>query len=304
MKTAYGKAGGKQVKKKSNIGVIFDSSNAIFMIFMICITLYPLLHVLFSSLSKPDQLMAYSGPLIKPLGFSLEAYEVVLKNKYILNGFINTAVIVVVGVALNILMTSLGAYFLSRKGVLFQRPIALFIIFTMYFQGGLIPFYLTVKGLGINNTLLAIILPTAINTFNMIILRTGFASIPSSLEEAARIDGASDYTILWRVVLPLAKPIVAVVTLYYLVSHWNSWFNAMIFLSDKNLYPLQLILREILIQNDTTSMSAYAEVGQQESIGETIKYATIIIVTLPILCVYPFVQKYFEKGVMIGAVKE
>ncbi|NOU62465.1 ABC transporter permease subunit [Paenibacillus sp. LMG 31461] len=274
------------------------------MIFMICVTLYPMLHVLFSSLSKPELLMAYSGPLIKPLGFSIKAYEAVFNNKYILNGFINTSIIVVSGVTLNVFMTSLGAYFLSRKDVLFQRPITLFIIFTMYFQGGLIPFYFTVKGLGIDNTFLAIILPTAINTFNLIILRTGFASIPASLEEAARIDGASDYTVLCRVVLPLAKPMVAVVTLYYLVSHWNSWFNAMIFLTDKKMYPLQLILREILVQNDTSSMSTYSEVGQQESIGETIKYATIMIVTLPILFVYPFVQKYFEKGVMIGAVKQ
>lgn len=290
--------------RKNSIGsIIFDTANAIFMFFMVVVCLYPILHVLFSSLSDETMLMAYNGPLFKPLGFSLNAYKAVLSNEYIMQGYVNTMIVVLGGTAVNILMTALGAYFLSRKDVYLQKYVVFFIIFTMFFNGGLIPTYFNIKGMGMENSLLALIIPTAINTYNLIVMRTGFAAVPDSLSEAAYIDGANDYIILWRVILPLSMPTVAVVALYYVVAHWNEWFNAMLFIRDRELYPLQLHLREILLQNDTESMTTYAAAGEQQSLGETIKNATIIIATVPVLCMYPFIQRFFEKGVMIGAVK-
>ena len=174
----------------------------------------------------------------------------------------------------------------------------------MFFGGGMIPTYLLVNNLGLTNTYWALILPTAISTYNMIIMRTGFAAIPESLEESAKIDGANHFTILFKIVIPLAKPTMAVIVLYYAVACWNSWFNAMIYLQKRrDLQPLQLILRGILIENDTSNMQD-GNVGQDtESIAESIKYAVIVVATLPILAIYPFLQKYFIKGIMIGAVK-
>ena len=177
------------------------------------------------------------------------------------------------------------------------------IVLTMYFSGGLIPFFLTVRSLKLDNTLWALIIPTAISTFNMIIMRTAFASVPDSLEESAKLDGAGHIRILVKIMVPLVFPTIAVLILYYSVGHWNSWFNAMVFLRDRSKYPLQLILREILIQNSMENMTMGVEMDDKEMISETIKYAVIIVSTLPILCLYPFIQKYFVKGVMIGAVK-
>lgn len=282
---------------------IFNVFNIIFMIVLMIITVYPLLHVLFASVSDSNQLLAHRGLLLKPIGFNLQAYKMVFKNPMIVRGYFNTIFVVVVGVTLNIIMTSLAAYVLSRKDVLWKSTMMFFIVFTMFFSGGLIPFYFTVKSLHIDNSYLALILPVAINTFNLIIMRTSFAAIPDSLEESAKLDGASHFTILFRIILPLSLPIVAVMVLYYSVAHWNAWFNAMIFIQDRELFPLQLILREILIQNDTSNMSTGVGVGDQEAIGESIKYACIVVATLPILCVYPFLQKYFVKGALVGAVK-
>ena len=282
---------------------IFNVFNIILMIIIMIITIYPILHVLFASVSDSNLLLAHRGLLLKPIGFNLEAYKMVFKNPMIVRGYFNTIFVVVVGVIVNIIMTSLAAYVLSRKDVLWKNSMMFFIVFTMFFSGGLIPFYFTVKSLHIDNTYLALILPVAINTFNLIIMRTSFAAIPDSLEESAKLDGASHFTILFRIILPLSLPIVAVMVLYYSVAHWNAWFNAMIFIQDRNLYPLQLVLREILIQNDTASMSTGVGAGDQEAIGESIKYAVIVVATLPILCVYPFLQKYFTKGALVGAVK-
>lgn len=180
----------------------------------------------------------------------------------------------------------------------------LMIIFTMYFQGGLIPRYLLVNNtLHLANNLLALILPGAISAWNLIVMRTNFEGIPDSLEESAKLDGANDFVILFRIILPLSKAVLAVMVLFYGVSHWNAWFDAIIFLRERNLYPLQLILREILISNSTDTMTTSIVGYDQYAIGENIKYATIIVATVPILCIYPFIQKYFVKGVMVGAVK-
>lgn len=282
---------------------VFDVVNIIFMLFMIVITLYPMLYVLFASFSSPRKLMMHYGPLWHPLDFNLASYKAVFKNPNIWNGYRNTTFIVVVGVAINMALTMLGGYLLSRKNWMFQKIMSMAIVFTMYFSGGLIPFYLTVRDLRLDNTLWALIIPTAISTYNMIIMRTAFAAIPDSLEESAKLDGANHFIILTKIMIPLVVPTIAVLILYYGVSHWNSWFNAMIFLRDRSKYPLQLILREILIQNSLNEMTLGAGMDDKEMIAETIKYAVIVVSTVPILCLYPFLQKYFVKGVMIGAVK-
>jgi putative aldouronate transport system permease protein len=284
---------------------VFNFFNIVIMCLLIIATLYPMIYVVLASFSNSHLLMAHDGILLRPAGFSLAAYKGVFSNPNILTGYRNTLFILVVGTTTNIVLTSLGAYVLSRKNVLFNNVIMMVIMFTMFFSGGMIPTYLLVKNLGLTDTFFALFLPNAISTYNMIIMRTGFAAIPESLEESAKIDGASHLTILIKIVFPLAKATVAVIVLYYGVAHWNAWFNAMIYLPRKReLRPLQLILRGILIENDTNSMmEGGSNIGDVESIAETIKYAVIVVATLPILSIYPFLQKYFIKGVMIGAVK-
>lgn len=284
---------------------IFNVLNVLFMIAMMFIMFYPMWHVLCASFSDARLLSAHTGVLLKPEGFSTTAYKLMLKNPMIVRGYGNTAFILVFGLIINMIMTSLAAYVLSRKNLMWRKPLTLIIIFTMYFSGGMIPSYLNVISLGLRDSLWAVILPGAISTYNMIIMRTAFASVPESLEEAAMLDGASRMRILWQIILPLSKATVAVICLYYAVAHWNAWFNAMLYLNDRNKFPLQLVLREILIQNDTSSMVTAMDAGAGDSsfVSETVKYAVIIVSIVPILCVYPFIQKHFTKGVMIGAVK-
>lgn len=281
----------------------FDITIHVILVALMMVTLYPLLYVAFASISDAGQLVSHKGLLLKPLGFSLEAYKSVFANPGILTGYKNTIFIVIFGVAINLFMTALGAYVLSRKNVMWNKAFIFLIVFTMFFNGGLIPLYLIVKGVGLVNSLWATIIPFAINTFNLIIMRTAFMSVPDSLEESAKMDGANHFVILFRIILPLSMPVIAVMILYYAVEKWNGWFYASVFLKDRELFPLQLTLREILIANSTDSMSSGADNADRFQIGETIKYATIMVATVPILAVYPFVQKYFVKGVMVGALK-
>lgn len=289
---------------KINLGSrLFNVGNSLLMLVLVLVTLYPLYHVAMGSISNGVEMMTHRGLLLRPLGFTLEGYNMVFKNPMIIKGYINTLFIVIVGTLLNLLMTSVGAYSLSRSSLYYKRTLTLFIVFTMYFSGGLIPNYLTVRMVGIDNTLWALIIPGIIGTTNLIIMRTSFAAIPESLCESATIDGANDITILFRIILPLSKPIIAVMVMYYGVGHWNSWFSAMIYLRERTKFPLQLILREILIQDQTAGMVTNGYVGDMQSMSETLKYATIMVATIPILIIYPFAQKYFTKGVMIGAIK-
>lgn len=267
------------------------------------ICLYPVVYVVLASFSDANQLMAYHGFLWKPLGANLEAYKAIAQNPMIFSGYVNTLIVVGASLVVNIIMTGIAAYFLSRKGVMLKKAMMIYIMLTMYFSGGIIPLYLTVRKLGMYNSLLSLILPTAINTYNLIIMKTSFEAVPDSLIEAALLDGAGHVSTLFRVVLPLTSATVAVMVLYYGVGHWNSWFNAMIFLSDREKFPLQLVLREILIQNDTSAMSQGVGMSDALNISKTIKYAVIVAATVPILCVYPFLQKYFAKGALVGAVK-
>lgn len=284
-------------------GHLFDGFNVVLMILLSAVTLYPLLYVVFASMSDPGQLMQARGLLLFPAGFSLDAYRAVLHNPMILSSYWNTLIYVVTGTAINMAMTCLAAYALSRKNVFWNHPVMIMIVITMFFQGGLIPTYLLVKNLGMIDTMWALVLPPAMSAWNMIIMRTAFQNVPVSLEESARLDGANDFTILMRIVIPLSLPVLAVMVLFYGVAHWNSWFSALIYLRTRDLYPLQMVLREILIQNDTNSMMKAFE-SDRLAIGETIKYATIIVATIPILVLYPFLQKYFVKGVLIGSLKE
>ena len=283
---------------------VFDTVNVIFMALIMVVTLYPFLYVLFASLSDPATMVAHSGALISPVGgVTLASYKMVLSNPSIGIGYGNTLFLISVGTAINILMTSFGAYVLSRRGYIGKRFLNFFVVFTMFFGGGLIPFYLTVKTLGLLDSRWALILPKSIDTYNMIIMRTAFQSVPDSIDESAYLDGANDFVILFRMFWPLTLPTMAVMVLFYAVDHWNAWFYAMIFLRDRAKYPLQLVLREILISSDTSQMTTGVGGLETGIVGETIKYSTIIVATLPILAAYPFLQRYFVKGIMIGAVK-
>lgn len=277
---------------------VFHLANGLLLLTLSAVMVYPFLYVIFASLSDPVRFAQNTAALTAPLGLDLGAYRHVLKNPNILSGYENTAFYVIVGTTLQMGVTILAAYVLSRKGYLWKTAFSLFVAFTMFFNGGLIPTYLQVNALGIADTRWAMILPKLIITFNLIILRTAFAGIPQSLEESARLDGANDFQIMTRIVVPLSKPTLAILVLYYAVGHWNTWFTAMLYLRDRSLYPIQLILREILFISSTGSGASASALYE-----ETIKYAAIIVTTLPILCVYPVVQRYFVKGMMVGAIK-
>jgi putative aldouronate transport system permease protein len=291
--------------KRSRSEKIFYGVIILLMIALMVVTAYPLLYVLFASFSNPVELMSNRGILTAPLGFSLAAYEAVMQNPMITIGYRNTLFYVIAGTSISLVLTIMGAYALSRKNVLWRNPIMFAIVFTMFFHGGMIPSYLLVgQTLGLQDSPLALIIPGAISTWNLIILKTAFESVPIALEEAARIDGANDFQILWNVCIPISLPAIAVITLFYAVAEWNAWFGAMLYLRNRELYPLQIVLREILITNSTEAMTTGVSSGDVLPIAETIKYATIVVATVPILFIYPFLQKYFVKGVMIGAIKE
>lgn len=290
--------------KKSYGEKAFDVINTIGMVIITLITLYPLVYVLFASLSDSNRLLAYNGFLYKPLGFNVDAYVEVLKNKMVISSFFNSTFYVVVGTIISMLITIMGAYALSRKQLWIRKYINLAVVFTMFFGGGLVPTYLLVKGIGLYDTRWAIILPCAVSTYNFIVMKTAFLSCPASLEEAAKIDGANDFRILFQIILPVTKATLAVVTLFYAVNYWNTWFGPSLYLRDRAKYPLQLYLREVLINSSTDSMMSGSGSSQDSlAVSESIKYATVLVSTVPILVVYPFVQKYFVKGAMVGAVK-
>ena len=282
---------------------IFNIVNVTLLFLLVVVMLYPCLHVLFASVSDSNQLMEHGGFLFRPLGFTLDAYKEVFQNRLILSGYVNTLINLACSVVLSMVLTTLGAYALSRKELMIRKPVMLGITFTMFFSGGLIPTYMLVKGLGMTDTRWALIVPTAVSAYNLIIMRTSFENIPDSLIESAKLDGAGDFTILSQIALPVSMAVIAVIILFYAVDQWNSWFPAFIYLKSREQWPLQLVLREIVIANNLDDMLVGADSADRAAIGESIKYATIVVATLPILCVYPFLQKYFVKGVMIGAVK-
>jgi putative aldouronate transport system permease protein len=289
--------------KKSVGDVVFDIFNTLLMLFLVFVTLYPMYYVVIASVSNSIALLANPGFLWYPRGFTLGAFKLAFTHPLIVSGYKNILIVITVSLFFNITLTLFAAFFLASRNVYFKKPVLFIILFTMFFSGGIIPSYLNVRSLGLYNSLWALILPGAISVYNTIICRTAVEAIPSSLSESAKIDGANDFTILFRIIFPLIKPTIVVLLLYYGIGHWNSWFPASIYLRDNYKLPIQNVLRAILIANSEILNSAVTESDIVDNFAETIKYAAIVITTVPVLCIYPFLQRYFVKGVMIGAVK-
>lgn len=291
--------------KKSKGRIIFEIINYTLLTLFAVVCLLPVLHVLFASMSDPNWLNTQSGLILWPHGFNLEGYKLVFANEQLIRGFINTIFYVVSATIIGMLITIVGGYVLSKKELLWGNVIMFLISFTMLFNGGIVPLYLVIQKLHMLNTPWSVILPACVSTFNLIIMKTAFASVPAELEESARLDGAGDLTIIFRIMLPLVKATTATIALYYIVGHWNSWFPAAMYLKDRALYPLQLVLREILIINDTTTSAASASevAGNLDIYRQLVKYSTIIISSAPMVILYPFVMKYFKSGVMVGSIK-
>ena len=291
-------------KRKNKIQIptgskIFDIFNYIFLSIVGILTLYPFWDAFVVSLSPIEEYLKTSIHLW-PTKISIEPYSYMLNLRELWISYWNTIIVTVVGTSLNMLMTIMTAYVLSKKDLKGQRIIMFFIIFTMMFSGGLIPLYIVIKNLKMMNSLAALIIPTAMSTYNLIILRNFFYSIPQSLEEAAMIDGCSEIGILFKIVIPISKPAITTITLFYAVTNWNQFFSAVLYIYDKNKWPLQLFLRSLLFENDM----AYQAGGESLfMLGQPMKMAAVMMAIIPIMCVYPFFQKHFTKGVMLGAVK-
>lgn len=283
---------------------IFIIANYVVLTLFLLAVLYPLVFILSASMSDP--IAVSSGQVwLWPVDFNFTGYQAVFEYRSIVRGFLNSVFYAGVGTFVNVTLTLLAAYPLSRRDLFGRNWFMLLFVFTMMFSGGLIPTYLVVHDLGLLNTRWALILPTAMAVWNMIITRTYYqVTIPHELLEAARIDGCDDFRFFLRIVVPLSKPIIAVNALFYAVAHWNQFFNALIYLTDETLFPLQLVLREILIQNtvDPTAMDV-AELVRRQELRDLLKYTLIVVASIPPLLAYPFVQKHFVKGVMIGSLK-
>jgi putative aldouronate transport system permease protein len=283
---------------------VFNVVNYVVLGLFTLAVLYPLIYIMSASISDP--LAVSSGEVwLWPVDLNLDGYRAVLEYHSIVQGFLNSVWYAVVGSLIALALTLLAAYPLSRRDLFGRNGLMFFFTFTMLFSGGLIPTYLVVHDLGLLNTRWAIVLPGAMGVWNMIITRTYYqVTIPNELLEAARIDGCSDFQFFWRIVLPLSKPIIAVNLLFVAVGQWNQFFNALIYLTNESLFPLQLVLREILIQNtiDPTQMDA-AEMLRRQELRDLLKYCLIVIAMVPPLLAYPFVQKHFVKGIMIGSLK-
>lgn len=300
--------------KKKKKWEVFDILNFIFMLLILFITIYPLYFTVIASFSEPSA-VATGKVIWRPVGFTLDSYKQVFAYKQIWQGYINTIFYTVLGTAFNLVLTIPAAYAVSKKYLPGRGIVMGFFLITMYFSGGMVPTYLLIKNLGLINTRLVLVIVSGISIYNLIVTRTYFTtSISESIYEASRIDGAGEIRTFLSIALPLAKPIIAVMVLYYAVAHWNDYFNALLYVSDQNLEPLQSVLRRVLIQNQNAldesmmqqSMSAgeLLDSAQRAYAAYTMKYTMVFIASAPLLIAYPFVQKYFVKGVMVGAVKE
>ena len=278
--------------------------NRIIIGFLVVITLLPLIYVLVASFMDPTTLLN-KGISFNPKDWTLTGYERVFADGSILRGFLNSIFYSVTFSVLTVFITMITAYPLSKANLVGKGPIMTFLIITMFFGGGLVPTYLLLKNMNMINTVWALIIPGAVNVFNIILAKTYFQGIPKELSEAAVMDGANEFHILFKIMLPIAKPIIFVLFLYAFVGQWNSYFEAMIYLQDPKLEPLQMVLRKILIQNEPSQnmVGAQTEMAAIKEIAELIKYATIVISSLPLLIMYPFFQKYFDKGTLVGSVK-
>ena len=283
---------------------VFSVFNTCLLVLILFLTAYPVYFVLIASISDPTKMVANYGLMWLPhFPLSLTSYRMVFRHSLLLSGFGNTLFIVIVGLAFNMVLTVLGEYLLSLKNSLLKKPIAYLILFTMYFSGGIVPGYLNIKSLHLMNTLWALILPGAISTYNMLIMRSAIGALPDALMEAAKLDGASHFQRILNVVVPLTGATSAVLMLYYAVGHWNAWFNASLYIQSPSRFPLQLVLRQVLILGEDSEMASGMDAGSEIAAATVIKYALIVISTVPIMLLYPFLQRFFVKGVMIGSVK-
>lgn len=292
--------------RPSAAGRVFDIGNAIVMLVLCFAMLYPMWYVVCCSLSEPAELVRHSGPVFWPLKFTAVSYEKVLSYQPIWNGYKVTIFVVVVGTALNLLFTSMLAYVLSRRNLLWSKVITGLCIFTMYFSGGMIPTFLVVKAVGLYDSIWALIIPGLISTYYVIILRTALTGVPKEMIESAELDGANEMVTLVRILLPLIMPTIAAISLFIVVGYWNSWTNALLYIQDNKKMPLQMVLRQIVVNNDVSAAAgtgASNRSGEDQATRMLLKYATIMVSVIPIICVYPFLQKYFTKGVMVGALK-
>ena len=289
--------------------VVFDVVIFVILTFLFLIVAYPLYFIIISSISDP--VAVSQGKVIAfPIGFTMDGYKNVFEHGEVMRGFKNSLIYTALGVSLNLLLTLPTSYALSRKDFIFRKPITLFYMTTMFVGGGMIPTYLIVRATGLINTMWALIVPGSIGVYNMIVARTFFiTNIPQELMEAAKLDGCGNTRFFISIVLPLSGAIIAILFLYYGVGHWNSYFSALLYINDRTKWPLQMELRTILIQNsDAMTKTTYTaeelkEKERLEALKEMMKYSLIIISSIPVLIIYPFVQKYFVKGVMIGSVK-
>jgi len=292
-------------RKKRSMGErLFDFFNIFFILILVLVTVYPLLYTVFASFSDARALLRHEGALLFPLGpMTLQGYFMTFSNPNILQGFINTVAMVVSGTVIGVLMTMMGAYVVTRKKFKPRGIMMKAILLTMFFNGGIIPTFFVVRNVGLYNSFWSMVIPCALNTYNLIVLRTFFMSVPDSLEESAVLDGANDVQVLFQIFLPLSLPALAVITLYYAVDYWNSWYPALLYIRERKLYPLQMFLRELLILNENVESSSGKQMVSEVYTRELVKYCTVVVSTVPILIVYPFLQRYFVKGVMIGAIK-
>lgn len=285
---------------------LFLMANDIFLFLILLVVLYPLVYVVSASFSSPSAVVTGKVWLF-PVEPSLAGYKAVFSNKSIMTGYANTLFYTVAGTLLNVVLTIAAAYPLARRDFKPRNVIMMIFAFTMFFGGGIIPTYILIKNLGLIDTRWVMILPQALSVFNIIITRTFFQNTPSELLEASQIDGCSDMRYLISVLLPLSKPIIAVMSLFYSVMHWNAFFDALLYLNSESLRPLQLVLREILVVNsiDVSMMQNVniEELTARQGLSELLKYSLIIIASVPLLLFYPFIQRFFVKGVMIGAIK-
>ena len=295
--------GRKRQIQASQSDRVFYAINTLLLLITFLIVAYPIYFVIIASVSNP--LAVNSGQVIlAPVGFTLDGYEKILAFDRIWLGYRNTIFYVILGTAIAVVLTVSLAYPLSRKDFRMRNPLMAMVAFTMFFGGGMIPTYLVINQMNLLNTIWAVVLPGAMTTQHVIIVRTFFQSIPSEMVEAAAIDGATNFKVFLKIILPLSKAVVAVIVLYVASSLWNGYFGPMIYLTDQNLYPLQLFLRQILLQNDMQGVDiSAAAVAEQQETAQLIKYGVIIVSTVPMMILYPFVQKYFVKGVMIGSIK-
>ena len=283
---------------------IFYTINIIVLLILTLIVLYPVYFIVIASFSDPDAVLA-GKVVLYPMNITFEGYSKILERTDIWRGYGNTILYTALTVVLSLLVTVPAGWALSRKTLPGKKAFMIYFIIPMFFGGGLIPFYNVMSSLGLVNTIWAVILPSILSVWNLFMTKTFFeSSIPNSLIEAAKIDGAGSFRIFGEVVLPLSKAVIAVMALYYAVGQWNSYFNAMIFLQDETLYPLQLVLKEILIASESTTGGSGETILQQYRLANQLKYVSVIVSSVPVLCLYPFVQKYFAQGVMIGSLKE